>query len=109
MPSTPPTSPQRHQAAARQSERDNCLMGSPEQRREPAASTSSAVQPPSRVPTTFGGRVYHNLPQNLAAMAAAISAQPPLPPQHYGHSSAASMLAPAPVSLFICCFFIYCT
>jgi hypothetical protein len=107
MPSTPPTSPQRHQAAVRQSEHDNRIMGSPEHRREPATSSTSAAQPHSRASTTFDGRVYHNLPQNLAAMAAAISAQPLAPLQRHSRSSIASMLAPPPVSLFIYLLFIY--
>ena len=77
MPSTPPTSPQRSQATGRHTERANCIMGSPEQRRTPAAPlapSAAAVPPPSnqsREPVTFGGQTYHNLPPHLAALVAA--------------------------------------
>jgi len=47
MPSTPPTSPQRHQEAARQAERLNRVMASPEQCRTPAGSSTSAPPPPA--------------------------------------------------------------
>src|SRR6266851_1182181 len=77
MPSTPPTSPQRSQATGRHTERANRIMGSPEQRRTPAAPlapSAAAVPPPSnqsREPVTFGGQTYHNLPPHLAALVAA--------------------------------------
>jgi hypothetical protein len=75
MSSTPPTSPQRSQAAGRHTERANRIMGSPEQRRTPAAplAPSAAVPPPSnqsRGPVTFGGQTYHNLPPHLVAQMA---------------------------------------
>jgi hypothetical protein len=96
----------------RQSEHDNHVMGSPEQRREPAASTSSALPPP-HVPTTFDGHVYSHLPANLTNMMNAISSGPaastssalpppisfgPAPQQQHEHTS---LLAPSPVRLFI--------
>jgi len=77
MSSTPPTSPQRSQAAGRHTERANRIMGSPEQRRTPAAPlapSATAVPPPSnqsRGPVTFGGQTYHNLPPHLVAQMAA--------------------------------------
>jgi hypothetical protein len=75
-------------------------MGSPEQRRIPAAPSTSAAPPPgpssARTPTTVDGQTYHHLPPSLAAMAAAVSAIP-LAPQCRGRTSA---LAPPPVSLF---------
>ena len=77
MPSTPPTSPQHSQATGRHTERANRIMGSPEQRRTPAAPlapSAAAVPPPSnqsREPVTFGGQTYHNLPPHLAALVAA--------------------------------------
>jgi len=77
MPSTPPTSPQRSQATGRHTERANRIMGSPEQRRTPAAPlapSAAAVPSPSnqsREPVTFGGQTYHNLPPHLAALVAA--------------------------------------
>jgi len=52
-------------------------MGSPEQRRTPAAPlapSAAAVPPPSnqsRGPVTFGRQTYHNLPPHLAALVAA--------------------------------------
>jgi len=105
MPSTPPTSPQRHQAAARQSERVSHIMGSPEQHRIPAASSISAVPPPppSLRSVTFDGQIYNHLPSHLAAMAAAIPAFPIQ--QRRGRLPTTSVLTPAPVSLII--IFIY--
>ena len=102
MPSTPPTSPQHHQAATRQSERDSRVMGSPEQRRIPTAPSTSAAPlpppPPSLTSVTFNGQTYNHLPSNLAAMAAAIPSFPVIQ-WRFGHLPAASMLAPSPVSL----------
>ena len=100
MSSTPPTSPQRHQEAARHAERSSCLMTSPEQRRTPAspstASTSAApppliVQAPSREPTTYGQQTFYHLPPGLAAQMAAISSAP--------RRGRPSTLAPPAVSL----------
>jgi hypothetical protein len=101
MPSSPPTSPQRHQAAVRQSERDSRVMGSPENRREPAASTSSALPPP-HVPTTFDGHISSHLSAHSTSMMNVISFDP-APQQQHGHTS---MLAPSPVRLFIYLFLI---
>src|SRR5216683_1728475 len=85
MPSTPPTSPQRSQATGHHTERANRIMGSPEQRRTPAAPlapSAAAVPPPSnqsREPVTFGGQTYHNLPPHLAALLAAVAPFPAAP------------------------------
>ena len=108
MPSTPPTSPQCHQEAARHAERTSRLMASPEQRRTPAgpsaASTSApfALPPPpiaqasSGGPVTFGEQTFHHLPPNLAAQVAALPPLRPVAPRR-GRPSA-STLAPPPVS-----------
>jgi hypothetical protein len=99
MPSTPPTSPQHHQAATRQSERVSRIMGSPEQRRIPAAPPIPAMPPPppSLRSVTFDGQRYNHLPSHLAAMAAAIPAFPIQ--QRRGRLPTTSVLAPALVSL----------
>ena len=84
-------------------------MGSPEHRRVPAASSTSAAlppSPPSLISVTFGGQTYNHLPRHLAAMAAAIPAFP-IVQQHRRHRPAASMLAPSPVSLSIFILSIY--
>ena len=61
-------------------------------------STSSTLLPP-RQPVTVNGRVYHNLPPELAAMAATLSStSAPPPPQRRGRRPAASIIAPTPVS-----------
>jgi hypothetical protein len=65
--STPLTSPQLSQQAARLEERNQRIIGSPEQRRIPTA-------PPG--PVTFNGQTFHHLPSNLAAQLAAL---PPIP------------------------------
>jgi len=106
MPSTPPTSPQRNQAAGRHAERLSCTMGSPEQRRTPAAaplalSTAPAPAAPSLPPggpVTFQGQTYHHLPPELAAHVASISSISTAPQQHR-RSLAAPLLAPTPVSV----------
>ena len=105
MASTPPTSPQRSQAAGRHAERASRTLGSPEQRRTPAgpsAPSAAAAVPslPSREPVTFQGQTYHNLPTDLVAHLAGL---PPLPaaPQRRRRSSALSFHTPAPVSLLL--------
>jgi hypothetical protein len=109
MSSTPPTSPQRHQAAARQAEHDNRVMGSPDRHRTPSAPSASTIPPPglssARAPTIFGGQTYHNLPSHLAAMAAALNAAPVVP-QRCGRLPAIPIVSPAPVSLFYYLFII---
>jgi hypothetical protein len=103
MPSTPPTSPQRHQEAARHAERSSRLMASPEQRRTPAgpstASTSAAPPPliaqaPSGEPTTYGQQTFYHLPPDLAVQVQSLL---PLHPLRGRPSS--STLGPPPVSL----------
>jgi hypothetical protein len=103
MPSTPPTSPQRDQAAGRHAEHLSRIMGSPEQRRTPAApsstlSAAAAPSLPSREPVTFQGQTYHHLPPELAAQIASTSSISTAPQQHR-RSLAAPLLAPAPVSV----------
>jgi hypothetical protein len=73
-------------------------MGSPEQRRIPAASSISAAPLPSLTSITFAGQTYNHLPSHLAAMAAAIPSFPVVQ-QRRGRRPAAPMLAPSPVSL----------
>lgn len=51
-----PSTPQRHQSRSRQSQRENRVLGSPENRRTPA--------PPSQR-IMFNGQQYNNLPENL--------------------------------------------
>ena len=99
MPSTPPTSPQRHQEAAHQAERSNCLMASPEQHRTPAgqsAASISAVTPPSIAQASSEQNTLGNLPQHLVAGLQNLIPMPPAPKR--GHPSS-SMLAPPAVSL----------
>jgi hypothetical protein len=110
MSSTPPTSPQRHQAAGRQAECDSRFMGSPDQRKIPAApSTSvaplpvppstSVIPPPiplsASTPTTVDRQTYHHLPPALAAMAAALNTTPVLP-QRCGHGCTPATIAVVP-------------
>jgi hypothetical protein len=114
MSSTPPTSPQHHQAAARQAERDSRVMGSPDQRRIPAAPPTSVVpapMPPSTsvvpapVPpsastsTTVDGQTYHHLPPALAAMAAALNTTSVIP-RRRGRTPAAIAVVPSTVSFY---------
>ena len=99
MPSTPPTSPQRHQEAARHAECSARLMASPEQRRTPAgpsaASTSALPPPPPPVAQTSTEGPYPHLPPHLAAQYAALPPFPSAPRR----GRLPSMLAPPPVSL----------
>ncbi len=105
MASTPPTSPQRSQAAGHHAERASHTLGSPEQRRTPAgpsAPLAAAAAPslPFREPVTFQGQTYCNLPTDLAARVASL---PPLSaaPQRRRRSSALSFHASASVSLVL--------
>jgi hypothetical protein len=77
LPSTPLTSPQLSQQAARLEERNQRIIGSPEQRRVPSI--------PSR-PITFEGRTFHHLPADLAAQ---VVAAPVIPPRRIRHSTRA--------------------
>jgi hypothetical protein len=101
MASTPPTSPQRSQAAGRHAERVSRTLGSPEQRRTPAgpSEASAAAAPPSlpfREPVTFQGQTYSNLPTDLTARLASL---PPLPAPRQRSRSRPSAAAAAPPSL----------
>jgi hypothetical protein len=78
-------------------------MGSPEQRRTPAAapsalSAAAAPSLPSGGPVTFQGQTYHHLPPELAAHVARVSSISTAP-QQQRHSLAAPLLAPASVSV----------
>ena len=74
MPSTPSTLPQHNQAAGCHVEHLSHIMGSPEQRRTPAAASAPAAPSlPSRGPVTFQGQTYHHLPPELAAHVASMS------------------------------------
>ena len=106
MSSTPPTSPQRHQAAGRQAERDSRVMGSPDQRKIPAAPSTSVVPPPvppsAQTPTTIDGHTYHHLPPALAAMAAALHTTPVVSQCHgCACTPAAFAVVPSPVSFIL--------
>jgi hypothetical protein len=117
MSSTPPTSPQRHQAAGRQAERDSRVMGSPDQRKIPAAPSTSVVplsMPPSTsvvppsippsasTPTTVDGQTYHHLPPALAAMAAALNTTPIVSQRRgRGRTPATFAVAPSTVSFIL--------
>ena len=100
MASTPPTSPQHSQAAARHAKHASRTLGSPEQHRTPAgpsAPSAAAATPslPSRGPVTFQGQTYYNLPADLVAKMANV---PSLPiPSHCRLPS----YAPASVSLLL--------
>ena len=98
MPSTPPTSPQRHQEAARQAERSNRIMASPEQRRTPADPSTSAALPPPIAQALSEQRTLGNLPHNLVAGIQNLIPAPPVPRRGRPISST---LAPPPVSLIL--------
>jgi hypothetical protein len=117
MSSTPPTSPQHHQAAARQAERDSRVMGSPDQRKIPAAPSTSVippsvppstpvipppVPPSASTPTTVDGQTYHHLPPALAAMAAALHTTPVVSQRRgRARTPAAFAVVPSPVSFIL--------
>ena len=89
---TPPTSPQRIQHAARHQERNQRLMGSPEQRRTPTA--------PAPLPLpTFNRQIYSHLSADLAAQVAAL---PPLIPLRRTISHAQPAAVP-PISIPLPC------
>jgi hypothetical protein len=74
IPSTPPTSPQRHQQAARNEEHNQCYIGSPEQRRTPAI-PSHPLAPP---PVIVDGRKLRDLPLDIHMRMIDIPPHPPL-------------------------------
>ena len=106
MSSTPPTSPQCHQEAARHAEHSSRLMASPEQHRTPAgpsaASTSTAL-PPSIAgpslggPVTYGEQTYGFLTSEVVAGIHNLLPIPPPVSRRRGCPS--STLAPPPVGL----------
>lgn len=90
---TPPNTPQRARNAARQQERDQRIMNTPQHRRIPAPllnPPAPAPAPfddpflvaPAMAPVALNGQVYHNLPPELAAQVAAL--QRPPSPAHRG-------------------------
>jgi hypothetical protein len=89
LPSTPLNSPQCSQQAAHIEERNQRIIGSPEQCRVPSAPSC---------PITFDGQTYHNLPTDLAAR---LAAAPPIPPVTR-HSRRPTL---APVSFYVFMFF----
>jgi len=104
MASTPPTSPQRSQAAGRHAERASRTLGSPEQRRTPAgpsepSAAAAAPSLPLREPVTFQGQTYSNLPADLAARLASLPPLPAAPQRH--RPSTVPFHAPTPVSLLL--------
>ena len=76
-PTMPPTSFQRHQQVACHHESLQHQIGSPEQHRIPAAPAgpSRLPAPAQPEPVIFDGRLYTNLPANLAALAWVVAAQ----------------------------------
>ena len=106
MASTPPTSPQRSQAAGRYAERASRTLGSPEQHRTPAglsepSAAAAAPSLPSREPITFQGQTYHNLPTDLAARLTNLPPLLPTAPRRRRPSSTIPFYAPTSVSLLL--------
>ena len=110
MPSTPPTSPQRHQEAACQAERSNRLMASPEQHRTPAGSSTlappppagpstSAIPPPPIAQASSEQNTLGNLPQHLVTGIQNLIPIPPAPKR--GRPSAPLLGAPSVSLVFI--------
>ena len=81
----PPMSPHLYQQASRYQERNQRIMGSPEQHRIPATSSNSTS---THQPSVYNGQVFHHLPAHLAAQLAAL---PPIP-----QPLRRSTLAPSP-------------
>ena len=79
---TPPISPQCHQQAVCDQERNQHVMGSPKQHRTPATSSNTAVPTSDTststvsAPVTFNGQTYHHLPPPLVAQLTALSGAP---------------------------------
>ena len=90
IPSTPPTSSQRHQQAARNQERNQRHIGSPEQRRTPAISSHSSALPPLIV----NGRELNHLPLDIHMQMINVPPHPPL--QRRGHAPPQPFPLPPP-------------
>ena len=90
IPSTPPTSPQRHQQAARNQERNQRLIGSPEQRRTPA-NPSHPLPPP---PVVVDGRELSHLPHDIRMQMIDIPPHQPL--RRRGHAPPQPFRLPLP-------------
>jgi len=89
-PSTPPTSPQRHQQAGRNQERSLRQIGSPEQRRTPAIPSHPSALPPVIV----DGRELNHLPLDLHMQMVNIPPHQPL--QRRGHAPLQPLPLPPP-------------
>ncbi len=91
LPASPLTSPQRHQQAARNQERNQRLMGSPEQRRAPAIPSRSLALPPLIV----DGRELSHLPLDLRMQMINVPPHPPL--RRRGHAPPQPFPLPLPL------------
>jgi hypothetical protein len=115
-PSTPPTSPQRHQQAARNQERNQRLIGSPEQRRTPAIPSRPStppLHPPAPSSVIVDGRELTHLPHDIRMLMSNIPphpilrrhgrapSPPPPPPPPLDSAVGSSSVAPALGSGFI--------
>ena len=95
-PETPPNTPQRARAAARQLERDNRILDSPQRHRTPVPPLlfnnaplplplpniiipDDPFGPAPQVPVHFNGQQYQNLPGDLALRLQNLPALPPPP------------------------------
>ena len=88
--STPPTSPQRHQQAAHNQERNQRLIGSPEQRKTPA-NPSHPLPPP---PVIVDGRELSHLPHDIRMQMIDIPPHQPL--RRRGHAPLQPFHLPLP-------------
>jgi hypothetical protein len=94
IPSTPPTSPQRHQQAARNQERNQRLIGSPEQRRTPTIPLRLPV-PPNPPPVIVEGRELNHLPFELRMQMVGIPPHQPI--RRRGHAPPRPFPIPPPL------------
>jgi hypothetical protein len=120
-PETPPNTPQRARSAARQNERDNRNLDSPEHRRTPHHSGPAQIPPlqlpippappvpgnaivpddpfgPPLAPIQFNGRQYQHLPAHLAQQLAALPALPSPRGRGRGRGRGIHPAPPMPVS-----------
>lgn len=92
LPSTPPTSPQRHQQAARNQERNQREIGSPEQRRTPVVPS----HPPAPPPVIVEGRELTHLSLDMRMRMMDIPPHQPL--RRRGHAPPQPFPLPLPHS-----------
>ena len=90
LPSTPPTSPQRHQQAARNQERNQRNIGSPEQRRTPVVPS----HPPALPPVVVEGRELTHLSLDMRMRMMDIPPHQPL--RRRGHAPPQPFPLPLP-------------